>query len=342
MPLGSPGMEALDATLQPFNVIAFGPAGQRVYRDPGKSMISEQCDVLIVGGGPAGLTAAIYLSRYHRRVIVVDAGHSRAKWIPRSHNHAGFPHGINGEELLGRMREQAERYGATIVKGLVEELNGENDAFEARGEEIAFTARAVLLATGVENRRPPMDEATHRNALDRGFLRYCPICDGYEVTGQAIGVIGADRHGVSEALFLRTFSDNVTLMVHKSVELSATDRASLSNANIRVLESPIDALEFADAALVRLRDGGSYRFDTIYPALGSDSNNALAKAFGVTLSDDRCIVVDSKQRSSVAGIYAAGDIVMSLDQISVAMGHAAIAATTLHNDLRERDGHSLA
>ena len=93
--------------------------------------------------------------------------------------------------------------------------------------------------------------------------------------------------------------------------------------------------------MVRLRDGGLYRFDTIYPALGSDSNNALAKALGLTLSDDSCIVVDPKQRSSVSGIYAAGDIVMALDQISVAMGHAAIAATTLHNDLRQHDGHSL-
>lgn len=303
--------------------------------------MSEQCDVLIVGGGPAGLTAAIYLSRYHRRVIVVDAGHSRAKWIPRSHNHAGFPDGINGEDLLGRMREQAERFGTTIVTGLIEELEGGIDSFEARGAGIAFTARAVVLATGVENRRPAMDAATHRDALDRGLLRYCPVCDGYEVTGQAIGVIGANHHGVAEALFLRTFSDDVTLLTHESVELSETDRISLSSAGINVQESPIDALEFADAAVVRLRDGGLYRFDTIYPALGSDSNNALAKSLGLTLSDDRCIVVDPKQRSSAAGIYAAGDIVMSLDQISVAMGHAAIAATTLHNDLRQRDGHSL-
>jgi thioredoxin reductase (NADPH) len=95
-------------------------------------------------------------------------------------------------------------------------------------------------------------------------------------------------------------------------------------------------------AVARLRDGSDCRFDTIYPALGSDSNNALAKLIGLALSDDRCIVVDSKQRTSVSGVYAAGDIVMSLDQISVAMGHAAIAATALHNDLRNRDGEGTA
>ncbi|MAN47723.1 MAG: thioredoxin reductase [Hyphomonas sp.] len=295
--------------------------------------MSKQCDVLIIGGGPAGLTAAIYLARYHRHVMVVDAGHSRAKWIPCSHNYPGFPDGINGEDLLGRMREQAERYGTTIVTGLIEELKGGIDAFEARGEGIAFTARAVLLTTGVENRRPPMDAATHRDALDRGLLRYCPVCDGYEATGQVIGVIGADHHGVAEALFLRTYSTDVILLAHESVELSDKDRANLAAARIKVQESPIDTIEFADVVTVRLRDGSICRFDTIYPALGSDSNNMLANALGLTLSDLGCIVVDSKQRTSVAGVYAAGDIVMSLDQISVAMGHAAVAATTLHNDL---------
>lgn len=96
-----------------------------------------------------GLTAAIYLARYHRRVIVVDEGHSRAKWIPLSHNHAGFPDGIAGDELLQRMREQAERYGATILTDRIETVDGKADAFEARGSAVTITARAVLIATGV-------------------------------------------------------------------------------------------------------------------------------------------------------------------------------------------------
>ncbi len=107
-------------------------------------------------------------------------------------------------------------------------------------------------------------------------------------------------------------------------------------------ESPLEELMFGEMATARLRDGSNCHFDTIYPALGSDSNNALAKLLGLALSDDGCIVVDSKQRTNVVGVYAAGDIVMSLDQISVAMGHAAIAATALHNDLRNRDGEGTA
>lgn len=301
-------------------------------------MTADRYDALIVGGGPAGLTAAIYLARYRRSVIVVDNGHSRAKWIPVSHNHAGFPDGIAGEELLRRMREQAERYGATIVTGRIETVSGQADEIEAQGTIGTICARAMLIATGVENRRPAIDAVTHTDALKRGMLRYCPICDAYEATGQAIGVIGANTHGVAEALFLRTFSDRITLLAHETIDLDTDDRAVLAAAGIAVAPSPLAGMDFSgDQVLVHLTDGSELHFDTIYPALGSDSNNALARQLGVELSDDRCIVVDAKQRTSIAGVYAAGDIVMSLDQISVAMGHAAIAATALHNDLRNRD-----
>lgn len=162
-------------------------------------------------------------------------------------------------------------------------------------------------------------------------------------TGLAIGVIGANTHGVAEALFLRTFSDRITLVAHETIDLGADDRAALAAAGIAVAPSPMTRMDFSgDRVALHLTDGSELHFDTVYPALGSDSNNALARQLGVELSDDRCIVVDTKQRASVAGVYAAGDIVMSLDQISVAMGHAAIAATALHNDLRNRDGEGTA
>jgi thioredoxin reductase (NADPH) len=306
-------------------------------------MTADRYDALIVGGGPAGLTAAIYLARYHRRVVVVDDGHSRAKWIPLSHNHAGFPDGIAGEELLRRMREQAERYGATIVTDRIETVVSKADAVEARGAVVTICARTILIATGVVNRRPALDADTHRDALQRGMLRYCPVCDAYEATGQAIGVIGANTHGVAEALFLRTFSDRITLIAQETIDLGVDDHAALAAAGIAVAPSPLARMDFSgDRVALHLTDDSELHFDTIYPALGSDSNNALARQLGAELSDDRCIVVDAKQRASVAGVYAAGDIVMSLDQISVAMGHAAIAATTLHNDLRNRDGEGTA
>ena len=183
-------------------------------------------DCLIVGGGPAGLTAAIYLARFHLDILVVDGGKSRAGWIPCTRNHAGFPDGINGEELLQRMRDQACKYGAKIESEFVSKL--ERDAktglFTATWGSGCATARSVLLATGVTNRRPPMDEKLHDEALARGLVRYCPICDGYEVTDKKIGVIGSDSHGVAEALFLRSFTADVTLIApDKAMRLKPED-----------------------------------------------------------------------------------------------------------------------
>ena len=111
-------------------------------------------DCLVIGGGPAGLTAAIYLARFHLSVLVVDAGHSRAGMIPKTRNHAGFPEGITGPNLLRRMNQQARIFGARILEASVETLERDGDGFCARGSFGAMQARAVLLATGVVNNRP--------------------------------------------------------------------------------------------------------------------------------------------------------------------------------------------
>src|SRR3954451_23481810 len=157
-------------------------------------------DCLIVGGGPAGLTAAIYLARFHLDILVVDGGRSRASWIPCTRNHAGYPEGIEGKELLRRMRQQACKYGAKIETEFVTKLERDErgDRFIATWGSGSAAARAVLIATGITNRRPPMDEELHDEALLRGLVRYCPICDGYEVTDKKVGVIGSDSHGVAE------------------------------------------------------------------------------------------------------------------------------------------------
>jgi len=256
--------------------------------------MDEPLDCLIVGGGPAGLTAAIYLSRFHLRILLVDAGKSRAGMIPCTHNHAGFPDGISGQELIARMKEQAQLYGTRIVEDRVTRLDCQGELFSAEWGSGSATAKTVLLATGVTNRRPPMEEELHDDALARGLIRYCPICDGYEVTDKKVGVIGSDSHGVAEALFLRSFTKDVTLIApHAELDLPAEDHAMLMAAGVVMVDGPAEAV----AAL------------------------------------DKCIVVDSHQRASVTGLYAAGDVVIGLDQISHAMGEGGVAATTIRNDL---------
>ena len=293
-------------------------------------------DCLIIGGGPAGLTAAIYLARFRLDILVVDAGKSRASLIPCTRNVPGFPDGIEGTQLLERMRDQACRYGAKIETEFVSKLEVEQATglFTATWGSGCAAARTVLLATGVTNRRPPMDEELHDQALSRGLVRYCPICDGYEVTDKKIGVIGSDSHGVAEALFLRSFTADLTLIApDKALRLNADDYQLLKNAGIECVDGPARAVAIPDGCIVVDTAEGHYAFDSIYPALGSDTHTQLAQMVGANLSKEECIKVDAHQRTSVPGIYAAGDVVMGLDQISHAMGEGGVAATTIRNDL---------
>ena len=296
--------------------------------------MDEPLDCLIVGGGPAGLTAAIYLARFHLDILVVDDGKGRAERIPCTHNHAGYPDGISGKELVRLMREQAQRYGARIKSDYVTRLDRTGDGFCAAWGSGSVEAKTVLLATGVKNRRPPMDEELHDDALARGLIRYCPICDGYEVTDKTVGVIGSGSYGVAEAIFLRSYTPHMTLIApDKALQLTREDQDKLKAAQIDCVDGPAQAVAISDSCIVVDTAEGHYTFDSVYPALGSDTHNQLAEQVGARLNEQGCIGVDAHQRTSVPGLYAAGDVVIGLDQISHAMGEGGVAATTIRNDL---------
>jgi thioredoxin reductase (NADPH) len=291
-------------------------------------------DCLVIGGGPAGLTAAIYLTRYHLSLKVVDAGKSRANWIPCSHNHAGYPGGIKGKELLRLMREQAQMYGASIETGRVTRLDPIEGGFVAEWGRGPVTARKVLLATGVTNRRPPMDEDLHDEALSKGLIRYCPVCDGYEVTDKKLGVIGSGSHGVAEAVFLRGFTEDITLIApDRAHDFGADDIARMEEFGIKYVDGPCQAVAAVDKCITVATPYGEHVFDSVYPALGSDTHTELAEQVGAEIAKDGTLPVDDHQRTSVPGLYAAGDVVLGLDQISHAMGEGGVAATTMRNDL---------
>lgn len=299
-------------------------------------MDEQPLDCLVIGAGPAGLTAAIYLARYHLGILVVDGGRSRAATIPCTHNHAGYPDGISGKELIGRMKDQAQKYGAKIVDGTVTRLERDEDSdlFEIEWGSGPVRARSVLLATGVTNRRPPMDEELHDEALARGLIRYCPICDGYEVTDKKVGVIGSGHHGVAEAVFLRGYTPDVTLIApDKAMDVSSVDRLALEQAEIETVDGPAAAVGISDGCITVETEGGHFTFDAVYPALGSDVHCQLAEMVGAKLNETGCVAVDSHMRTSVDGVYAAGDLVIGLDQISNAMGQGGVASTTIRNDL---------
>jgi len=296
-------------------------------------MRTDTFDCVIVGGGPAGLTAAIYLARYLRRTCVIDDGSSRALLIPESHNYPGFK-GIAGPELLRRLHEQAAQYGAHFVRGRVEELKHEADGtFVASVAGEPIQARRVLLATGIVDEKPAVGGL--KEVVYQGAIRFCPICDGYEALDKRIGVLGPVKTACTKALFMRTYSADVTLLATDDPQSAGAElHAKLEDAGVLLAPKPVVAVERKDEGVAAvLQDGERYQFDTLYPALGTDVRSGLATALGARCNDSGNLFVDNHQHTSVVGLYAAGDVVTDLHQISVATGHAAIAATAIHNSL---------
>jgi len=294
---------------------------------------SRCVDCLIVGGGPAGLTAAIYLARYRRNVLIVDDGNSRASLIPESHNYPGFTGGISGPQLLARLREQARRYGAGLHHGRVSRLQLEGDTFIAHVGSEELRGRKALLATGIVDESP--DIPGLREVVYQGAIRFCPICDGYEAMDQRIGILGRCAVAWTKALFLRTYSREVFLLGTDSpTTLGEEPRRALEQADVRISPDIVTDVE-RNGKTIRavLRSGERIELDTLYPALGCDVRSDLATALGARCTEIGTLFVDDHQRTSVDGLYAAGDVVTDLHQISVATGHAAIAATDIHNRL---------
>lgn len=292
-------------------------------------------DTLIIGAGPAGLLAATYLARFRRRALLVHNNASRATLIPRSHNYPGAADGIPGPAILADLRAQAARYGTEIVEHNVTALAREGDRFVTDLAGRGVRARTVLLATGVIDLEPDLPNVP--NAIRRGLIRHCPICDAFEVSDRHIAIIGRGRHAVKEALFLRHYTPHITLLLADAQELKDADFVKLRRAKIALTLDAIAEVFTQGERLcgLRLDTGKELAFDSIYSALGAVNRSELAIALGARVGKDNEIVVDAHQRTSVPGLYAAGDVVQGLNQIAVAFAQAAIASTAIHNGLRD-------
>ncbi|SKC42316.1 thioredoxin reductase (NADPH) [Pseudoxanthomonas indica] len=294
-------------------------------------------DCAIIGAGPAGLTAATYLRRYHRSVLVFDGGESRARWIPRTHNCPGYPNGISGVDLLQRLREQAQAHDARFEPVRVDCVRPHAQGFRIEAGERHWLARTVLLATGINDLVPEMEDV--EGAIASAAIRLCAICDAYEATDGDIGVLAPLQRGLEHAIFLRSYSSSVSLIPLSAAEAAEADQALRERASenqVRIT-LPCAGLSASDGSCeVRHDDGSSSRFDTIYPVLGALPESSLAADLGAQLSDKGEINVDAHNQTTVKNVYAAGDVVSELNQIAVAMGHAAIAATAIHRSLPQQ------
>ncbi|MFM0055205.1 NAD(P)/FAD-dependent oxidoreductase [Paraburkholderia phytofirmans] len=303
--------------------------------------MSGSIDCVIVGGGPAGLTAALYLARYRRTARVFDAGESRARLIPVARNVPGFPSGINGEAWLAQLREQLTQYDVAPEHAQVEAIEAVSDGFRIdyrpmRGGDAepvrAVHARRVLLAAGIRDALPTVPNAD--DLTRAGLFRLCPICDGYETEGKRIAMLGPAKCALSHAIFMRTFSRDVSVVASDLDALSGieVDSAAASSVSLIAL-SKLEAPPGADLAVQIISPGGAIHvFDSVYPVMGCHPRTDVL-GLDVERDEDGMVRTDKHQRTSIEHLYAAGDIVNTLNQISVASGEAAIAATAIHKSL---------
>lgn len=299
-------------------------------------MPDQTYDCLIIGGGPAGWTCALYFARFNRKALVLSSEDQRARLIPRTHNVPGWIEGISGDELIARCREHATRYGAEFAEGEAVAVEGEIGAFRIRmadGRE--FTGRHVVFATGVEDLCP---EVPGLEACEGRGLRYCPICDGYESNGQRLALFGAGDELARHALFMTTFTDRITLMLNgegRWEEISPALRDQLERKGIRAVEDRVVEVfeEGGEICGFLMEEGERIEVDRAYGGHGLRPRSELARRMNVETNAEGYIKVDSNGATSVRGVYAIGDVVnQDYAQIVIGMGQAAIAAIDIHGE----------
>jgi thioredoxin reductase (NADPH) len=292
-------------------------------------------ECLIIGGGPAGLTAGTYLGRFRRRTLLIDAGQSRAAWIPITHNLPGFTEGISGPDLLNRMHAQSDLYGAKRLTGTVERLTrSKTGTFLATVGRTEIKAQRVLLATGGLDVEPEISGI--RAAVRDGLIRYCPICDAFEAAGRKVALVAYGKCRVREALLLRGYTANLTVLtLGREMHITRTESQLLADAGVRIVTDPISRFSRHgdDVAAWPTDTEAPVLFDVLYSALGTRIRSQLAIDLGASCDEDGALAVDRHQRTTVPGLFAAGDVVQGLSQVSIASAHAAIAATTMNAEL---------
>jgi thioredoxin reductase len=296
-------------------------------------MESNSYDVAVVGGGAAGLSAALVLGRARRRVAVVDAGSPRNG--PAAHMHGFLSRdGMPPADLLAAARAEVRSYGVELVDDRVVEIT---EGFTLRlAEGHPVTARRLLLATGAVDELPDIPGARER--WGRDFL-HCPYCHGWEVRDQPIGVLGTGPGSVDYAHLLRQWSDDVVFFAH-SCPVTPEERATLAARGIEVVDGRVAQLSVVGDRLdaVQLADGRVFPRAAVFirPALRAHEDGLL-EALGCELDEGGLVRVDVTGRTSVPGVWVAGNVANPRAQVITAAGEGSAAAIAINADLVEED-----
>ena len=303
-------------------------------------MNKDLYDCIVVGAGPAGLSAALFLARYRRRVLTFHHNSPRNEYAHGVHGFLGH-HGISPAELLARGRDEVTAHGGLIVESCVTGIERlSNDHFRVftgngKQDDRNFDARRILLATGLRDLTPDCPGFRDFYGVS---VHHCPDCDGYECIDKRIAVLGTGTKTVGFALKLLTWTNKITLITEDSAGLSTDDRAKLASFDIPVLDQSIKALEgdINSKQLQRIlfSDGDAFACDALFFNLGTEPASNLHEMLGCKL-DETCglVSVDQTHQTSVEGVYAAGDLTPNSQLAVVAAAEGAMAAIHIHDSL---------
>jgi thioredoxin reductase len=296
-------------------------------------MNTDPYDVAIIGGGAAGLSAALVLGRARRRVVVIDAGQPRN--APAAHMQGFLSRdGMAPADLLAAGRAEVRHYGVEIIDDRVIDAGPDLSLVLASGTTI--TARRVLVATGAVDVLPDIDGARER--WGRDFL-HCPYCHGWEMRDQAVGVVGTGPGSIEHAQLLRQWTDDVIFFTH-AVTVTDDDRVGLDARGIAIVDATIERLVVTDDELkgVDLGDGRTVARDVLFirPALRPHERTPAA-ALGCEVRSDGLVDVDPSGRTSALGVWAAGNATNPRAQVITAAGEGSAVAIAINNDLVAED-----
>lgn len=309
-----------------------------------KNTEAKTWDAIIIGGGLAGLSAAIYLGRAMRETLVIDNRKPMARWEPDVQNYLGFPAGISGDDLITKGRQQAERFDVVFVDDeVVAASREEGSAFVLRGRKSRYQGTKLLLATGIFHIPPDIEGV--RECLGHSMF-FCKDCDGYRVQDKHIAIYGNSNEAVRYALGMLVYSASVVIVTdgHR-ICWDARHAAWLEEYHIPIFKEPIRSVDHRHGKIqsITLENGMKVEIDVLFTTRGDVYHNKLAENLGAKVSAEGEIVVDADQRTSVPGLYAAGCVTPANCQMIIAAGQGAIAAQTINCDLFQEslESHSL-
>ncbi|MEZ3164568.1 NAD(P)/FAD-dependent oxidoreductase [Halorubrum sp. RMP-47] len=300
------------------------------------SLSDDEYEIAVVGGGPAGLTTALYGARLGHETVLIDRGGGRAAMMADTHNVIGVTEEVSGNELLATGREQVQSYGGTFERGFVTDVERtDDDRFRLSTNDNEILADRVVLATGFSDERP--EPPLPRNAKG---LHWCLHCDAYMFVDEPVYVMGHGEAAAHVAMIMLNMTDDVDLLTRGAEPTWSEETAAQLEAHpVDVIHEDVSGIEndpdsgWLDA--MEFEDGSRREYRGGFPMYGSDYNTALAEGLGCDLTDGGEIDVDDHGRTSEDGVFAIGDITPGHNQVPVAMGQGAKAGIAVHKELRE-------